>query len=571
MKTFLTTQPGVKPILLRVLTTVILLLGINQLRAQDLPGPAANLRTLPAGSFIIPMDNTYQFNGSSLFNIKAYGLVVHLLNSGIRVQWAIKAGKTKDGIDFSATTQLITPTLNTTPALRDFKGGPFVIFQTDTTGVMALVNSFNATNGLVGNSRPKVQRTTLPVVIDIRYDLNGFRPKGAILNDGGNEAIHEAFMVAASVPSINYAVSAGRDLISGCYTFASEPHNDRVGPVVDTAIMSIRDFVTYGGNFLAECEAVENYENSPYGRFQTTTGITVVNTNIGTSVNFPNADLSYSQIHGAYNGNPSGSLRNWRVNASGTNNYHNHITGTLLNSALVTASVSKLKSGTGGLVFYLGGHTFSTTDAQNLNGLRMFMNAFLTPSISPCTFVILKADITSFSAGTNNNAATFNWAVSANQEADYFELQESYDSKSFSTIARITASTKTGAESYSYAKTITASAKSYYRIVMHTAVDGKRISRVISLDEAKAAKAALYIVENPVANVLTFQYGSTSSTVNTVNIYNSAGVKLHSATVKATIGINNYSLNVDHLSAGALYYLEVTNNNDKKIARFSKR
>ena len=32
MKTFLTTQPGVKPILLRVLTTVILLLGIDQLK-----------------------------------------------------------------------------------------------------------------------------------------------------------------------------------------------------------------------------------------------------------------------------------------------------------------------------------------------------------------------------------------------------------------------------------------------------------------------------------------------------------------------------------------------------------
>src|SRR5687767_4596144 len=96
MKTFLTTQPGVKPILLRVFTTVISFLGIIQLNAQDLPGPAANLTTLPTGSYIIPMDNTYQFNGSSLFNIKAYGLVVHLLNSGIRVQWAIKAGKAKE-------------------------------------------------------------------------------------------------------------------------------------------------------------------------------------------------------------------------------------------------------------------------------------------------------------------------------------------------------------------------------------------------------------------------------------------------------------------------------------------
>jgi hypothetical protein len=571
MKTFLNTQSEVKPILMRVLCTAIILLSLPQLKAQDLPGPAANLRTLPTGSYIIPMDNTFQFNGSALFNIKAYGLIVHLLNNGIRVQWAIKAGKAKDGIDFSATTQLLSPTLNTTATLRDFRGGPFVIFQPDTLGVMTLLNAFNAANGLIGNSRPKIQRTTAPVVIDIRYDLNGFRPKAAILNDGGNEAIHQAFMVAASIPSINYAVSAGRDLISGCYSFASEPHNDRVGPVVDTAIMSIRDFVLAGGNFLAECEAVENYENSVYGRFQTSTGLTVVNTNIGTNVSFPNADLSYSQIHGAYNGNPSGSLRNWRVNASGINNYHNHINGTLLNSGLVTASASKLKTGAGGLVFYLGGHSFSTADAQNLNGLRMFFNAFLTPSISPCTLITLKSDITSFAAETKDNAASFNWAVSANQEADYFELQESYDSKSFSTVARIRASIKAGLEAYNYVRSATASAKSYYRVVLHTNQDGKRISRVISLDEAKAGRAALSILENPVANVLNFQYGSTTSAVSTLNIYNSTGVKLHSATVNATIGINNYSLSIDKLAAGGLYYLEITNKNDKKIARFNKR
>src|SRR5690606_40978683 len=45
---------------------------------QDLPGPSSNIQTVPAGSFVVPMDNIYQSivpAGQAPFNLKAYGLI----------------------------------------------------------------------------------------------------------------------------------------------------------------------------------------------------------------------------------------------------------------------------------------------------------------------------------------------------------------------------------------------------------------------------------------------------------------------------------------------------------------
>lgn len=77
---------------------------------NDLPSPSPNIQTITSGSLVIPMDNAMQ-SVSGYFNLKAYGLVNHLLQNNIPVKWAIKAGKSKDGIDFSADAQRVKPSV----------------------------------------------------------------------------------------------------------------------------------------------------------------------------------------------------------------------------------------------------------------------------------------------------------------------------------------------------------------------------------------------------------------------------------------------------------------------------
>src|SRR6476619_3857726 len=48
------------------------------------------VRSFAAGSLVIPMDTTFQDNGT----LKAFGLVYKLLRANVPVHWAIKPGKT---------------------------------------------------------------------------------------------------------------------------------------------------------------------------------------------------------------------------------------------------------------------------------------------------------------------------------------------------------------------------------------------------------------------------------------------------------------------------------------------
>ena len=75
----------------------------------ELPNPPANIETLPDGSIVVPMDHLLQNNYDD-FDIRAYGLVNRWLHVGIPVKWVIKKGKEKDGIDFTANAERISPT-----------------------------------------------------------------------------------------------------------------------------------------------------------------------------------------------------------------------------------------------------------------------------------------------------------------------------------------------------------------------------------------------------------------------------------------------------------------------------
>src|SRR5688572_15412352 len=111
----------------RLLFILLMQTIMSVANAQDLPGPPASSTLLPRGSYVIAMDNTYQLNTAGMFNLKAYGLVVHLLNNGVKVKWVIRAGKSKDGIDFTVLTNRLRPNVVADGLSRGFKGGPFVV------------------------------------------------------------------------------------------------------------------------------------------------------------------------------------------------------------------------------------------------------------------------------------------------------------------------------------------------------------------------------------------------------------------------------------------------------------
>src|SRR5688572_15966557 len=163
-------------------------------RAQDIPVAIPNLETIPSGSLVIPMDNALQATSGGMFNLKAYGFIIDLLNHSYPIKWVIKAGKSHDMIDFTATAERLQPTVLASQS-RNFISGPFVILPSDTGGVISHLTNMNDT--LAASQKVSIYRLTQSVIVDVRYNLTQ-PPKVAIVNDGAFAQMHVNYMQWAS-------------------------------------------------------------------------------------------------------------------------------------------------------------------------------------------------------------------------------------------------------------------------------------------------------------------------------------------------------------------------------------
>lgn len=160
----------------------------------DLPPATATPVVAPAGTLVLAMDNTWQRTGTG-FNLKAYGLAVQLLNKKVPLHWVIRSGKAKDAADFTAPASRVVPRSTALPtAARTFRAGPLLVLPADTAGVRALAAAYNAAQ----NTGVQLYELQAATTVDVRYVLNQ-RPVAAILNDGGNAAIHQGYMQRAGI------------------------------------------------------------------------------------------------------------------------------------------------------------------------------------------------------------------------------------------------------------------------------------------------------------------------------------------------------------------------------------
>ena len=365
----------------------------------DLPGGRGEERTIGWATYIIPMDNSKQRVQSGAlqgaFNMRAYGLVNRLLWAGIPIMWAIDPDKTKeigsngepiDVPDFRAKVLQVKPTMGVADEVLDFLGGPFLIPIKHTKQADQIIDQFNALNP---DAPVTVYVLRESAKIWIRYDLT-HKPKVAVLNPFPIQdpfqnilARTDGFTLGAQYDVINPA-QAKTLPANGCYTAVVAPHtqSDQVTPGM---FETVREFVQNGGNLVAQCLAVETYEEhfTTTGTAQTMTGIDVANRSF--PLEYPNPALAFSQFEGPLNGAETGTFQDWTVRAGVPggfiNNTHVHAQNSKDRSVL-TATVSKLTPGAlGTLTFYLGGHNYSgSADPGDINGLRMLLNAIMMPA-----------------------------------------------------------------------------------------------------------------------------------------------------------------------------------------------
>ena len=339
----------------------------------------SNSETFSSGTLIIPMDNDKQ-SVSGDFNLKAYGLVVTLLHNNIPLKWAINSSKAKDGIDFSASSQRVAPTSNTTQN-RDFKAGPIIIWPGYESQATTVINNF-------GND-VQVYELKESKSIEIAHDLT-HKPKGAVFDNGNKSSIHmEIYEDAGLTEGTHYDEVSSASTINGnsCYTFASEPHT-KPNDISSAIVSNVLTFVENGGNFLAQCEGVEAYADNSNGSLLATFAS---KPDIDGDIVFEYPSEPFIQIHGELKDqggsvesfkfvtNPSGGKR-VAYDSNDGNNYKAYV-----------GMVPNVVANAGGYVHYLAGHEYKDKDGNEaINGRRMFLNAFIRPADRPnsCGLVV---------------------------------------------------------------------------------------------------------------------------------------------------------------------------------------
>ena len=563
----------------KYLLAFTLFLFVIVTRGQDLPGAGANLQTAPAGTLVIAMDNTNQSSsvintasGTYLFNLKAYGLSVLLLNAQHNLKWVIASGKAKDAIDFSAIAERITPTY-VAPQIYNFRAGPILIFPTDTLGATANIDWFNST--LPDSCKVKVYRLTSSAIVDVRYTLIR-PPRAALLHDSCD--IHGNFMEMASVPTINYdCLPDASTLRSGCYTIATEPHTTP-SDLTSFDADSIYNFVMAGGNFLAECEGIQTFENLKL--FQSVTGTIVDPTsgnyaNFNSNVYYDNADMAYGQYQGTFRPWLRGAQKVYRFGSANTNNFYS-VTSckrNILDNLYYVASVSKMTADIGSLVFYLGNHEYFTNDChtcvsgndineQEINGIRVFLNAVLIPSkIIPC--LPLPVQLGEFTVNKQQDEkALLKWFSLNEQDNAYFFIEHSTDSKNFTSVGKIEG--KGNADErydYQFIHSGLQSGVNYYRLKM-VSVSGNTTYSALRHVVIGGTSNVLNIYPNPASSETTLMLDAKDGERLPVSLYDAAGRQVK----RFVLTVNNQraDLKLDGLNKGFYWVVVNTAKGDLK-------
>lgn len=243
------------------------------------------------GSYIIPMDATYQNRASTAKPngmITAYGLVYRLLSAGIPVKWSILPHKPSiDTPDFTASAQDIE-----TMAIisnHGYSGGPFLIDSAHAQSALPVIQAWQANHSVT------VHRATAPFQAPIAMTL--YRaPRIAVeeknsqiitgyLNDAGIPDSNGAAWTSSSPGVLDHAEIANYgffiDPSDPCkklkYDIFLSPHtSDADWSGNDPTEVAARDaldtFLRVGGMIHATCHSISAIENM-VGPFITTSGI----------------------------------------------------------------------------------------------------------------------------------------------------------------------------------------------------------------------------------------------------------------------------------------------------------
>ena len=170
----------------------------------------------------------------------------------------------------------------------------------------------------------------------------------------------------------------------------------------------------------------------------------------------------------------------------------------------------------------------------------------------------------------NDNKVTLNWTVAENETVDYFEVERSFDGKTFTTDAVALGTDKPGKEAYIFQETVNNPVKVFYRLKMYDKSKAVDYSRILVFQTKITTSAALKILGNPAFDKLTFSFQSEANGIAEVNVLDMAGRVQVRQKMNLYQGSNLISIPLASVLGKGMYVLELST--DKNFtAKFIKQ
>ncbi|SHG88446.1 conserved repeat domain-containing protein [Thermosyntropha lipolytica DSM 11003] len=325
------------------------------------------------GSYIIPMDTTYQ-NGAAIDTgmISAYGLVYALLKQGIPVKWAIKPGKTSvDDTDFIASAQDIQTSaiINS----HNYSGGPFIIDFSYAALALPIIQSWQLNHSVTVHQATAA--FTAPVAMTLRraprisIEERNARVIIKYLNSAGIPDSNGNVWTTSSPDVLDHATIANYGFLSSAADpckrlkydiFLSAHTNDRDwsgnNPVEVAARDALDTFLRIGGMLHATCHSIQSIENI-VGPFITST-FSVANQGDTFFVEKPDFPLTQAVSTPTAPSRPGGAVNTWTATYLPSAQRLAYFRRGTLNYDFLAAG--SYKGGTGaGKIVYEGGHEYT--------------------------------------------------------------------------------------------------------------------------------------------------------------------------------------------------------------------
>jgi hypothetical protein len=200
------------------------------------------------------------------------------------------------------------------------------------------------------------------------------------------------------------------------------------------------------------------------------------------------------------------------------------------------------------------------TSAGCIDALRFIPNV----GVLPVRFTGFQA------AASDAEQALLKWYVADNETGKQFEIERSSDGQSFSSIAVVLSTAKTGSEQYQFKEALP-SARTFYRIKLIDNNNKISYSNTLAVGNSIKTQGILSLNQNPVDSYLVFNLKSSESSAAKINIYNASGALVYSEKTNLTKDANTVAINLDGKVFTGLYVLEVNTPFDHNSVKFIKR